>query len=138
MGHRYELSEPQWKRLAPLLPHPRHHGGRGRPLEDHRRIFNGILWRLHTGAPWRDIPERYGPWQSIYTRFRRWRHDGTWAKVLTRLLQERERHGCLGHQLWFVDATIIRASRAAGGAKKKSGHGPEPGRAQAGATQRAF
>jgi transposase len=55
------------------LPQPKHHGGRGRPLKDHRRIFNGILWRLHTGAPWRDIPERYGPWQSVYTRFRRWR-----------------------------------------------------------------
>lgn len=137
MGHRYELSEQQWKRLAPLLPHPRHHGGRGRPLEDHRRIFNGILWRLHTGAPWRDIPERYGPWQSIYTRFRRWRRDGTWAQALTRLLQDRERHGRLGHQLWFVDATIIRASRAAAGAEKKSGRRSEPGRAQAGATQRA-
>ena len=86
MGHRYELAEQQWNRLAPLLPHPRHHGGRGRPLKDHRRVFNGILWRLHTGAPWRDIPERYGSWKSIYTRFRRWRRDGTWAKVLTQLL----------------------------------------------------
>ncbi len=51
MGHRYELSDQQWKRLAPLLPQPRHHGGRGRPSKDHRRIVNGILWRLHTGAP---------------------------------------------------------------------------------------
>ena len=51
MGHRYELSDRQWKRLEPLLPQPRHHGRRGRPSKDHRRIFNGILWRLHTGAP---------------------------------------------------------------------------------------
>src|SRR5258708_36384772 len=120
MEHRYELSEQQWKRLAPLLPHPRHHGGRGRPSEDHRRIFNGILWRLHTGAPWRDIPERYGPWQSIYTRFRRSRRDGTLAKVLTHLLEDRERHGGLGRHLWLVDATINPASRAAGGAGKKT------------------
>src|SRR5438105_2003497 len=137
MSHRYELPLRQWARLAPLLPHPTHHDGRGRPLKNHRRIFNGILWRLHTGAPWRDIPERYGPWQSIYTRFRRWRRDGTWAKILTQLLEDREHHGHLGHSLWFVDATIVRASRAAGGAKKKSGRGSEPGRAQAGATQRA-
>lgn len=137
MGHRYELSDQQWKRLEPLLPQPRHRGGRGRPSKDHRRIFNGILWRLHTGAPWRDIPERYGPWRTVYSRFRRWRRDGTWAKVLTQLLEERERHGRLGHSLWFVDATIVRASRAAGGAKKKSRRGSEPGWAQAGATQRA-
>src|SRR5437763_13396470 len=137
MSHRYELSEQQWKRLKPLLPDPRHHGGRGRPLEDHRRIFNGILWRLHTGAPWRDIPERYGPWQSIYTRFRRWRSDGTWASILTRLLQKQERHGRLGHRLWLVDATIIRGSRAAGGAEKKSDRCSAPRWAQAGAAHRA-
>src|SRR5438552_2398172 len=117
MRHRYELSEQQWKRLSLLLPHPTHHDGRGRPLEDHRRLFNGILWRLHTGAPWRDIPERYGPWQSIYTRFRRWRRDGVWATVLTRLLEDLERQDRLGHDLWLVDATIVRASRAASGAK---------------------
>src|SRR6266446_7979534 len=130
MRHRHELSCPQWKRIAAFFPHRIHHGGRGRPLEDHRRIFNGILWRLHTGAPWRDIPERYGPWQSVYTRFRRWRGDGTWAQILTQLLEEREHQGRLGHSLWFVDATIVRASRAAGGAKKKSGGGSELGRAQ--------
>ena len=137
MRHRYELSDQQWKHLEPLLPQPRHHGGRGRPSKDHRRIVNGILWRLHTGAPWRDIPERYGPWRSVSSRFRRWRRDGTWAKILTQLLEERERQGRLGHSLWFVDATIVRASRAAGGAKKKSRRGSEPGRAQAGTTQGA-
>jgi transposase len=137
MQHRYELSERQWQHLQPLLPHPTHRGGRGRPLEDHRRFVNGLLWRLHSGAPWRDIPERYGPWQSISTRFRRWRRDGTWAQVLTHLLQERERQGRLGRVLWLVDATVIRASRAAGGAEKKSGRGSEAGWAKGGATRRA-
>ena len=103
-------------------------------MEDHRRILNGILWRLHTGAPWRDIPERYGPWQTVYGRFRRWRRDGTWARVLTHLLEDLEHQGRLGHDLWLVDATVIRASRAAGGAEKKSGRGPDAGRAKAGAT----
>ena len=137
MRYRYELPQPDRERLAPLLPHPTHHGGRGRPWEDHRRTLNGILWRLHTGAPWRDIPERYGPWQRIYSRFQRWRRDGTWAKVLTHLLEGLERQGRLGHDLWLVDATIVRASRAASGAEKKSGRGADLGRAKAGATRRA-
>jgi transposase len=137
MRHRYELPQQHWERLAPLFPDPTHHGGRGRPWEDHRRTLNGILWRLHTGAPWRDLPERYGPWQRIYSRFQRWRRDGTWATVLTRLLEELEREGRLGHDLWLVDATIVRASRAASGAEKKSGRGAGPGRAEAGATRRA-
>jgi len=137
MPHRYELSQQDWECLAPFFPHPTHQGGRGRPWEDHRRTVDGILWRLHTGAPWRDIPERYGPWQRIYGRFRRWRRDGTWAKILTHLLEDLERQGSLGHDLWLVDATIIRASRAAGGAKKKTGRGAAPGRAKAGATRRA-
>src|ERR1700682_5220402 len=103
MPHRYELSQRAWERLAPFFPRPTHQGGRGRPWEDHRRTVNGILWRLHTGAPWRDIPERYGPWQRIYGRFRRWRRDGTWAKILTHLLEDLERQGVLGHDLWLVD-----------------------------------
>ena len=134
MHQRYELPEQQWERIAPLFPHSTHQDSRGRPWEDHHRLLNGILWRLHTGAPWRDIPERYGPWETVYGRFRRWRKDGTWAKILTHLLEDLEREGRLGHELWLVDATIIRASRAAGGAEKKSGPGADLGRAKAGAT----
>jgi transposase len=118
MHRRHELPQEGWERIASFFPHPTHHDGRGRPLEDHRRILNGILWRLHTGAPWRDIPERYGPWQTIYGRFRRWRRDGTWAKILTYLLEDLESQGRLGRNLWLVDATVVRASRAAGGAEK--------------------
>jgi transposase len=117
MPHRHELPLSQWRRIAPFFPHRIHHGGRGRPLEDHRRLFNGMLWRLHTGAPWRDIPERYGPWETIYGRFRRWRRDGTWARILTHLLESLERRGRLGRDLWLVDATVVRASRAAAGAE---------------------
>jgi len=127
MRHRHELSWPQWKRIAAFFPHRVHHGGRGRPLEDHRRIFNGILWRLHTGAPWRDIPERYGAWETIYGRFRRWRRDGTWTKILTYLLEELERSGYLGRDLWLVDATIVRASRAAAGANAEPKEVPSLG-----------
>ena len=63
-GH--ELTGRQWERLAPLLPPER--SGRGRPNHNHRRILHGIRWRLQTGAPWRDVPERYGPWQTLYRR----------------------------------------------------------------------
>jgi transposase len=118
MRRRYELSQRQWQRIAPLLPHRTHHGGKGHPWNPHRPLLNGILWICHTGAPWRDLPQRYGPWQTVYDRFNRWRQDGTWAKILLRLLHHLERHGRLGRRLWFVDATILRASRAAAGAEQ--------------------
>jgi len=69
MVRRHELSDEEWARLAPLLPPERPRTGRTN--KDHRLVVNGILWRLSTGAPWRDLPERYGPWQSSSTRFRR-------------------------------------------------------------------
>jgi len=118
MCHRYELSDSQWGRIRRFFPHRTHHHQRGRPWEPHRRIVNGILWILHTGAPWRDVPARYGPWQTVYGRFRRWRQDGTWARIVTRLLGRLERRGQVGHQLWCVDGTIVRGSRAAGGAAR--------------------
>ncbi len=118
MRRRYELSHRQWERLSPFFPDLDHHGRRGPPFKPHRRLLNGILWRLHTGAPWRDIPRRYGPWSTVYDRFLRWRRDGTWAKILTHLLDYLNRHAQLGYDLWCADATIIRASRAAGGAAK--------------------
>jgi transposase len=91
-----------WERIESFFPHRVHHGGRGRPLEDHHRIFSGILWRLHTGAPWRDIPEYFGPWQTVYSRFRLWRRDGTLATLLTYLLENLEQRGRLGHDLWLA------------------------------------
>ena len=121
MRRRYELHPRLWKKIEPLLPHPTHHGGPGRPWHDHYTILNGILWMLHSGAPWRDLPERYGPWQTVYDRFNRWRKDGTWARLVTWLLDHLQRRGCLGRDLWCVDASIIRASHAAAGAKKNPG-----------------
>jgi transposase len=128
MRRRYELSDRQWERIAHLFPHPTHHGGQGHPWHPHRRLVNGILWVLHTGAPWRDVPERYGPWQTVYGRFNRWRQDGTWATILTCLLDRLGQAGRLRDDLWCVDATITRASRAAAGAEKKGGVAPAPGR----------
>jgi transposase len=119
MPPRHELPSSHWERIECFFPHRVHHGGRGRPLEDHHRIFSGILWRLHSGAPWRDIPEYFGPWQTVSSRFRLWRRDGTLATLLTYLLENLEQRGRLGHDLWLVDATVVRASRAAAGARSQ-------------------
>jgi transposase len=127
--HRYELTDAQWACIVPFFPErcPRHRPGH--PWWDHRRMVNGILWHLHTGAPWPDLPERYGPWQTVYDRFRRWRTDGTWADILDALLLRLDRQGLIDRELWLVDATIIRATRAAAGAKKKSARAAAAGRA---------
>jgi len=79
---RYELTDAQWALVEGQLPRSE---GVGRPWRDHRPILNGIFWILRSGAPWRDLPERYGKWQSVHARFTRWRDDGTWDKLLTHL-----------------------------------------------------
>jgi len=73
---RGDLSDAQWERLSPLLPPVDDPGRRGDRYKDHRVVINGILWVLRTGAPWRDLPERYGPWQTCYDRFRNWQKSG--------------------------------------------------------------
>src|SRR5207302_8823947 len=80
---RGDLTDEQWERLRPLLP-PRQ-ARRGRPPKDHRQIVNGLLWLNRTGVPWRDLPEQYGPWQTVATRFYRWRRAGVWDRVLAEL-----------------------------------------------------
>ena len=125
---RYELTDAQWALIARSFPDGYHDGRPGHPWRGHRRVVNGILWHLHTGAPWRDLPERYGPWQTVYDRFNRWRQDGTWATLLDALLLRLDKQGLIDRDLWLVDASVIRATRAAAGAKKKSGRGAAAGR----------
>jgi transposase len=80
---RHELSEQQWGLLAPFFPpRPRKRGGQWR---DDRTLLNGIFWRLTTGAPWRDLPRRYGPWQTAFDRFNKMRKSGLLARILQRL-----------------------------------------------------
>lgn len=114
---RYELNEKQWRLLEPLLPRQ----GRGGAWRDHRIILNGILWRLHTGAPWRDLPARYGPWQTVYDRFARWRRDGTWLRLVRALESELTERDEIDLNVLFIDSSVVRASRAAAGARKKGG-----------------
>jgi transposase len=121
---RHELSDAQYAQLEPLLPEPRHHGRAGRPWLSHRTVVNGILWILRTGAPWRDLPQRYGRWNSVYTRFKRWRRDGTWTRIFSALLDERDDQGRLDHDLWCIDGTVVRAARCAGGARRHNRRHP--------------
>jgi len=72
------LSDQVWRGVEPLLV-----GGhrQGRPCRDHRQVLGGIVWKLHTGRPWQDLPARFGPWQTCHGRLRRWQRDGTWPRL---------------------------------------------------------
>jgi transposase len=129
--HRHELSDSQYAHLEPLLPETRHHGKAGRPWLPHLTVVNGVLWILRTGAPWRDLPERYGKWNTVFKRFNRWRRDGTWARVLSTVLDERDDQGRLDHDLWCIDGTIVRAARCAGGARRRNRRRPRLGEGSA-------
>ncbi len=114
---RYDLTEAQWQLLTPYLPTNGPKGGR--PWNDHRRTINGILWILHTGAPWRDLPEGYGKWQSVYDRFNWWRKNKIWDRILKALQIRLDRQGRIDWDVWMVDGTSVRASRAAAGGGKR-------------------
>lgn len=83
---RFELTDEQWAKIEPLLPPQKPRVGR--PAVDHRKVINGILWILRTGAPWRDLPERYGPVGTVSSRFSRWRQAGVWDRLFARVQQE--------------------------------------------------
>jgi transposase len=82
-------------------------------------MLNGMLWVLRTGAPWRDLPERYGPWQTVYQYFSSWRSDGTYDRILETLQIRLDREGKIDWDLFCIDGSNVRASRAAAGASKK-------------------
>ena len=110
---RYELTDEQFELIRDLLPLNRKRGGQ---WNDHRTTLNGIFWILHSGAQWREMPERYGKWQSVYDRFVRWRRDGTFDRVLHRLQMKLDKDGRIDWDLWCIDGTNARASRSAAGA----------------------
>ena len=121
MRRRHELTEARWKRIKPMLPPER--GREGRPSHDNRRMVNAILWVLKTGAPWRDLPEHYGCWQTAYSRFSRWSKRGVWASLLAELAKDED------SATYFIDATIVRAHQDASGAEKKTAANPSVNRA---------
>ncbi|MEU9298603.1 IS5 family transposase [Streptomyces sp. NPDC048266] len=113
---RGDLTNGQGARLAPLLPR----GIKaGRPqVWTRRQLIGGKWWRTRTGAPWRDVPERYGPWDRVYDLFRRWQRDGTWTRILAQLQAEADAKGLITWEV-NVDSTVCRAHQHAAGAVKK-------------------
>ena len=107
---RGDLTDAQWQILDPLLPN---RGERGPEIEDKRRTVNGILWVLRTGAPWRDMPERYGNWNSVYVRFSRWSKLGVWDAAFETLASL----GPPADEEHAIDSTIVRAHQHAAGVK---------------------
>lgn len=115
VGDRYQvLTDKQWELLELLLP--KSEGRVGRNFSNNRVVVEGMLYRLRTGVPWRDLPEVFGPWQTVWKRHRRYAADGTWDRVLTALLALADTSGDLD---WVVsiDSTIVRAHQHAAGAR---------------------
>jgi transposase len=113
---RHDLSDAQWAVLEPLLPKGKRPG---RPPQwSRRQLIDGIRWRTRVGAPWRDVPPRYGSWSAVYALFRRWQRDGTWQAILAALQAIADGAGRI---VWdvSVDSTTARAHQHAAGARKK-------------------
>ena len=89
MIKRHELTDEQWERIRDLVP-PERSDKKGRPARDNREMINAAIWILKTGAPWRDLPERYGSWSSAYSRYARWTQRGLWEKILQELSGDRD------------------------------------------------
>ena len=109
---RGDLTEAEWRVLKGLLPIETANRGRGRRPEQNRSVINGILWRLRCGTPWRDVPPKYGNWNTIYRRFRRWSEAGVWEAVSVTLA---EIMADSGH--YSIDSTTVRAHVSAAGGK---------------------
>ncbi len=114
---RHALTDEQWLLVDPLVP--RSKARTGRPPRDRRLMLDGAFWVLGTGAPWRDLPERFGPWQTVYDHFSKWRKNGVFAGILEALQVKLDKDGLIDWELWCVDGASVRASRAAAGADKK-------------------
>ena len=104
MIRRHELTDLEWELLAPLIPR----AATGRPRVPDRQVINGMVYKIRTGISWRDLPERYGPWQTVYTRFRRYAIDGVFTRALQQIQAQADAAGDID---WLVqiDSTIVRA-----------------------------
>ena len=108
---RYELTNTEWEQIEPLLP-PQSTGRKGRPPKDNRTMLNGMLWINRSGAQWRELPECYGPWQSVYARFRKWETDGVLEGVFKALSSDYDPENL------SIDSTCSKVHQSANGNKK--------------------
>jgi transposase len=114
---RHELTDEQWELIKPLVTGKP--ARTGRPPKDPRQMLNGIFWILGTGAPWRDLPERFGPWQTVHRYLSQWRSAGVFGNIVESLQVKLDEQGLIDWDLWCVDGASVRASRSAAGADKK-------------------
>jgi transposase len=108
MSGRHDLTDAEWAVIAPLLPNK----PRGVARVDDRRVLSGIFYILRTGAPWRDLPERYGPRTTVYNRYNRWAKSGVWLRIFEALAERSP------GSLHLIDSSIVRAHQHAAGGKK--------------------
>lgn len=110
---RYELTDWEWEHIKPYIPEEQASSSRGRPAKDSRTILNGIFWILRSGAAWRDLPERYGPWQTVYKRFVKWSKAGIFEEIFKDLAADADLQDI------SIDSTCIKAHKASADAKKE-------------------
>ena len=113
---RYELSDGEWKAIEPHLPNK----PRGVPRVDDRRVLNGIFWVLRSGAPWADLPERYGPRTTVYNRFNRWRKAGVWDRLMDAIVAAHD------GEVQMIDTSIVRVRQQGATAKRSYAGGGRP------------
>jgi transposase len=120
-----ELSDAAWARIEPLMPSSE--GLRGRPFRDHRQVVEGVVHRFRTGVPWRDLPERFGPWQTVWKRHHRFCTDGTWDRLLAIVQSDADAAGDLVWEV-SVDSSVVRAHQHSAGARhcQKVAQTPDP------------
>ena len=106
---RRALTDGQWLRIEPLIPGKK--GDKGRHGDDNRLFVDAVLWLVRAGAPWRDLPEEFGKWNSVFQRFRRWAKNGVWERIFKALLEDPD------FEYLIIDSTIVRAHQHAAGAK---------------------
>ena len=107
--HRHDITDKAWEKISPMLPGQR--GQWGGIAKDNRKFINGVFWILRTGAPWRDLPPEYGKWGSVHQRFRRWRDNGTWEKILEALIEEPD------YEWLMIDGSHCKVHPHASGAR---------------------
>ena len=110
-GYPSDLTDAQWKLIEPILRPQRRADGRCRPWQDTRAVLNGILWVLGTGAQWRELPQKYPPFQTCHRRFQHWVRAGKLERVLQMLAEELQARGRLDLEEAFIDATFAGQKR---------------------------
>jgi transposase len=117
-----DITNEQWTIVKPLIPVSKSRPGkRGRPARDSRDVLNGILWILRTGAPWKDLPDRYPPYQTCHRRLQQWREAGVFERILETLAGDLHERGGIDLTEAFIDGTFASAKKGATVSERQRG-----------------